>query len=209
LRELKKYYKVSEIFLSIQGEGLQAGLPMLFIRFGGCNLRCDFCDTKYAFENYREMTISEIKQEIKKFHKKNFFWVSFTGGEPFLQDLSEIFYFFKNEGFKIHIETNGTLWQDLNFDWISFSPKILYKKPLDIFFEISNEIKLVVWEKFSEEEILYVLEKLDKCKRNIPVFLQPDRNKKEFIEKAMDFVFKIKDCRLRLGFQLHRYWAIK
>ena len=62
---LNEIWKVSEIFYSIAGEGSLAGMPMIFIRLSGCNLRCDFCDTKYAWEGGKEMAWRKIKKEAK------------------------------------------------------------------------------------------------------------------------------------------------
>ncbi len=98
---------VNEIFFSIQGEGRWAGLPNIFIRFTGCNLRCSYCDTKYAYENGKQMEITSILNEIKNYPCKN---ICITGGEPLLQ--KEIWEFIdtliKNK-YKICLETNGSL----------------------------------------------------------------------------------------------------
>ncbi|MEM2722403.1 MAG: radical SAM protein, partial [Thermoplasmata archaeon] len=99
--------KVNEIFYSIQGEGVYMGIPMVFVRFTGCNLRCSWCDTKYAWEEGKEMKIDEILAEIKKY-KTN--WVCITGGEPLLQE--DIYKFIDrllNMGYKILLETNGSI----------------------------------------------------------------------------------------------------
>ncbi|MEM1582972.1 MAG: 7-carboxy-7-deazaguanine synthase QueE, partial [Candidatus Bathyarchaeia archaeon] len=74
--------KISEIFFSIEGEGIEIGRPEVFVRLSGCNLRCSWCDTKYALKNGKEMSIEEIIQEIGKYPCKN---ISITGGEPLLQ----------------------------------------------------------------------------------------------------------------------------
>jgi 7-carboxy-7-deazaguanine synthase len=74
--------KVNEIFYSIQGEGTLVGVPSIFLRLTGCNLRCSFCDTTYAYEQGTEMSIQEILDEIKKFACTT---VCLTGGEPLLQ----------------------------------------------------------------------------------------------------------------------------
>ena len=74
--------KVNEIFYSIQGESSHSGYPSVFIRLTGCNLRCSYCDTTYAYEDGEEMTIGRIFEEIKKFNCR---LVEVTGGEPLLQ----------------------------------------------------------------------------------------------------------------------------
>ena len=74
--------QINEIFYSIQGEGKWTGLPNIFIRTTGCNLRCNYCDTKYAYEEGTEKSIDQIIKEIKKFNCKK---ICLTGGEPLLQ----------------------------------------------------------------------------------------------------------------------------
>ena len=97
--------QVNEIFLSIQGESLSSGFPTIFVRFTGCNLRCFYCDTTYAYEDGVEMSPSEIFEQVKGLHYKR---VCITGGEPLLQeDLKELLVLL--EGYTVTIETNGAL----------------------------------------------------------------------------------------------------
>ncbi|RCX20206.1 7-carboxy-7-deazaguanine synthase [Anaerobacterium chartisolvens] len=97
--------KVNEIFLSIQGEGLSSGFPTVFVRFAGCNLRCRYCDTVYAYYEGEEMTCPEIFNIIQKYGYKR---VCLTGGEPLLQDgLDELLGLLK--GYAVTIETNGSV----------------------------------------------------------------------------------------------------
>jgi len=99
--------KVNEIFYSIQGEGTLIGIPMVFVRFTGCNLRCTWCDTKYAWEEGKEMSMEEIIGEIRKY-KSN--WVCLTGGEPLLQkDIYKLIDRLINLGYRVLLETNGSL----------------------------------------------------------------------------------------------------
>lgn len=97
--------KLKEIFYSIQGEGLSQGLPTIFIRFVGCNLRCKYCDTSYAYRGGKEMSIENIVRVVKKIKCKR---VCLTGGEPLLQkDLLKLIS--KLKGYEVSIETNGSL----------------------------------------------------------------------------------------------------
>lgn len=99
--------KVCEIFRSIQGESSYAGLPCLFIRLSGCNLRCSYCDTTYAYEEGMEMTIEEVKDEVRKSGLR---MVEITGGEPLLQDdIIPLVDGLVEEGYRVLIETNGSL----------------------------------------------------------------------------------------------------
>ena len=95
--------KIYEIFYSIQGEGRWTGLPNIFIRTAGCNLRCTFCDTTYAYDVKREMTVTEIVKEIKKYNCNN---ICITGGEPLIQiETNKLIGFFSrllcNYGYKL------------------------------------------------------------------------------------------------------------
>jgi len=97
--------KVKEIFYSIQGEGLLQGLPTIFIRSSGCNLRCKYCDTAYSYEGGKEMTPGQIIKEIKRIKCNR---ICITGGEPLLQDdLPELIS--KLKGYELSMETNGSL----------------------------------------------------------------------------------------------------
>jgi organic radical activating enzyme len=100
--------KISEIFSSIQGEGIYAGQRQVFARFAGCNISCSYCDTK--FDLYREYCPDELLSEIESFGK-GFHSISLTGGEPLYQKdfLKEILTLLKRRGHKTYLETNGTL----------------------------------------------------------------------------------------------------
>lgn len=99
--------KINELFLSIQGEGLQTGLPTFFIRTTGCNLRCTYCDTKYAYTKGQDMTIEAIVNEI---HKQPFDLICFTGGEPLMQlEAKLLIQKLLQENYKVCIETNGSI----------------------------------------------------------------------------------------------------
>jgi len=99
--------KVNEIFYSIQGEGILVGVPSIFLRLTGCNLRCSFCDTKYAYVQGKEMSIQAVLDEIKKFACTN---VCLTGGEPLLQkDMIKLIKSLDQKNYKICLETNGSI----------------------------------------------------------------------------------------------------
>ena len=104
-------YKVNNIFYSLEGEGSWCGFPTIFIRMSGCNRNCAYCDED--FSNFTEMSAGEIIKKIKSYPAKR---VRITGGEPMLQDLSELL---KELYFKckyVAIETNGTLYNNDVFE---------------------------------------------------------------------------------------------
>jgi len=97
--------RVTEIFLSIQGEGSRAGRPCLFVRFTGCDLRCVYCDTAYAFHGGRDMTRGEILAELARHPAR---LVCLTGGEPMLQaELPDLARELLARGFEVSVETHG------------------------------------------------------------------------------------------------------
>lgn len=101
--------KVVEIFHSIEGEGLRAGLPATFIRLHGCNLNCSYCDSRYACEGdeFEEMTIEDIVEEVQNIGCPN---VTITGGEPLIQaGISELVSRLSCNRFEVNIETNGAV----------------------------------------------------------------------------------------------------
>ena len=119
-------YKVTEIFYSLQGEGTYSGTPAVFIRFAGCNLRCDFCDTDH--EAFTEMDLETLMDEVDKY--KDVETIILTGGEPSLQVDEELIEALHEENRFVCIETNGTHPLPESIDWITCSPK--NSKPLQL-----------------------------------------------------------------------------
>lgn len=113
--------RVSEIFYSLQGEGLRQGEPSVFIRLSGCNLHCYFCDTE--FEVGRDMDIGEILEQVKMYRCK---WIIWTGGEPTLQLDDEVVGYFRRLGYSQAIETNGSKVVPFGVDYICVSPKVAF-----------------------------------------------------------------------------------
>lgn len=96
---------ITEIFHSLQGETSLTGVPFAFIRLTGCNLRCTYCDSAYAFHGGKKMRISEILNEVKKYGVKH---ALVTGGEPLLQRHTiELIQALKSSGFEVSVETHG------------------------------------------------------------------------------------------------------
>lgn len=126
--------KINEIFYSLQGEGFHTGTPAVFIRFSGCNLKCDFCDTQH--EEGQEMTDEEIIAEVTRYPCR---MVILTGGEPGLWIDEELIEALHRAEKYVCIETNGTCALPEQIDWVTCSPKqgaVLQVKHVD-------EIKVV------------------------------------------------------------------
>ena len=99
--------KINEIYLSVQGESTHTGLPCIFIRLTGCNLRCSWCDTAYAFHEGKNMSIDEILQKVENF---GIHLVEITGGEPLMQDnVYTLMGWLIEKGYKVMLETGGSI----------------------------------------------------------------------------------------------------
>ncbi|MEM2514475.1 MAG: radical SAM protein [Candidatus Bathyarchaeia archaeon] len=191
--------KISEIFFSIEGEGIEIGRLEVFVRLSGCNLRCSWCDTKYALKNGKEMSIEEIIQEVSKYPCKN---ISITGGEPLLQrkELLELVKRLKNLGYWIQINTNGTIFDEEIFrlvDLISMDCKCpssrmksdleVLKKTKDLF-NFKTQFKFVI----SNEEDYEYAKKVVLSLNASNVIFQPEWNSRKFTRKLVDLIKR--DC---------------
>ncbi len=111
--------KINEIFYSLQGEGAHTGVPSVFVRFSGCNLKCAFCDTRH--HDGVEMTDEDIARTVSEYPGE---WIVLTGGEPSLWIDSEFIRYLKAAtGKRIAIETNGSRALPEEIDWVTVSPK--------------------------------------------------------------------------------------
>jgi organic radical activating enzyme len=187
--KISKKAKISEIFLSVQGEGLCVGMPQLFIRFYGCNLSCIFCDTN--FDSYRALTPEGLMKSISKL-KSPYHSLSLTGGEPLLQ--VDFIMDFLNEYKKVYkkpvyLETNGTLYRELSrvinhvdiiamdFKLSSSTRRASFWKEHEKFLEIAKEkntfVKVILTHKTTPGDVSHMVEMVQKIDKNIPIVLQP------------------------------------
>lgn len=123
--------KIAEIFHSIQGEGKLVGVPSIFVRASGCNLRCTWCDTPYASwePEGREMPVGQIVEEIAKHPAK---YVVLTGGEPMIMpDVEELCRRIKQRDYHLTIETAATVYKPVDADLASLSPKLSNSTPIE------------------------------------------------------------------------------
>lgn len=135
----QKTYTINEVFYSLQGEGIRAGTANVFVRFSGCNQTCKVethgfdCDTEFV--SGRKLTLDELHTLIVKIGGLACKWLILTGGEPALQVDEEFCLYFRSKGYKLAIETNGSIflphregppntWSYHFFDWITVSPKV-------------------------------------------------------------------------------------
>ena len=202
--------KINEIFPSIQGEGVRLGKPTLFIRLSGCNLKCDFCDTKFAWHTGQEMSIESILKKLKKIHTAfPTEWVCLTGGEPLFQNIVGLAQRIKAEDFKIQVETNATIFRRLGVDWYTISPK-----PPDYFYQPeyikkAKEVKIVVAKGLD----FVILKKLRQdFPEKIPLLLQPQSNSKSSGKHAIRILkqsLKEGMKNIRLTAQIHKIFGLR
>lgn len=222
-------YGISEIFDSVQGEGLYAGTPMTFVRFAGCSVgkplsqkekadnflpvyteqcaswdgRKFYCDTD--FRVMERLTVEEIANHLPKNVKR----VCFTGGEPLIHDLDLLAIELLSRGVKLHVETSGTVpvvgWMNRGDTWLTMSPKVNADPKI---LACANEIKLLVDEGFS-------LQKADEMLAGIKteplIWVQPINGTFQINRENIDRCLKVLAERpqWRLSIQLHKYLNVR
>lgn len=196
-----KMLPLMEEFYTIQGEGFHTGKAAYFIRVGGCDVGCHWCDVKESWDaNLHPPTLSlEIVENVKK-HAKT---VVVTGGEPLMWNMDFLTSELKKAQIKTHIETSGAYPLSGSWDWICLSPKKT-KLPLVPIYKVANELKIIIQNKqdfkFAEEQAIKVTE-------NCELFLQPEWSKRELMTPLIvDYVMKHPQWKISL--QTHKYLNI-
>lgn len=187
---------IQEIFPTLQGEGYFAGVPAVFIRLGGCNLACNFCDTE--FESYEKKTLSEILQEVEKCAKNSQNkivrkLVVITGGEPMRQSIEKLCAELLRLDFKVQIETNGTIFRELPKEvFIVCSPKISNKKYHQIREDLLariNNFKFII---SAQSQEYRSVGEVGQALFNTPIYVQPmDEYDEEKNRKNYDLAVKL------------------
>ena len=137
--DLEYEYDIVEIFHSVQGEGAKSGIPHVFVRFGKCNLACEWCDTD--FNTYEKMTVEMIVERVLAFKCNN---VIYTGGEPLLNDLWPLSRELKKHDIHLSCESNGTVKiPEGLLDWVCISPKDQEYPNVSIKQRTGDELKCV------------------------------------------------------------------
>jgi organic radical activating enzyme len=191
-----------EYFYSIQGEGVFVGQPSFFIRMGGCDVGCVWCDVKDSWDadNHPKISIDSLLEEAKKYPSR---LVIITGGEPAMYDLTELTKKFKEAGYRVHIETSGAYPLVGEFDWITFSPK-KFKKPLEDVAKMANELKIVV---FNKSDIKWAEEHQKLVSSDCKLFLQPEWDKRKISEKIV-FNYILTNPNWFVSLQTHKYLGV-
>lgn len=211
-----RFLYVQSIFKTIQGEGPNVGMPSIFIRLGGCNLACEFCDTE--FENFQKQNIEDILRQVNSLMqtdvKQKFQWlIVITGGEPFRQSIELLCSKLISLGLKVQIETNGTLFRPAlhpNVEIIC-SPKIInnkYHMLRDDLLQRIVALKFLISAHIKGYDIVC---DIGQNKYNIPVFLQPmDEYNKQKNHQNERLALKLAlENGYRLSMQIHKILDIE
>lgn len=191
-----------EAFYTIQGEGTHSGVPAYFIRLGGCDVGCVWCDVKESWEaaKWPVVSVDEIVAEAAKFPGRV---AVITGGEPLMYELGPLTAALKNAGFSTHIETSGAHPFSGDFDWVCFSPK-KFKAPHPSIYEQADELKVVIYHssdfQFAEQHAALVGEKCQKL-------LQPEWSRQEkYLKSIIEYVKSAPNWNISL--QTHKFMDI-
>ena len=193
---------VMEAFYTVQGEGYHTGRAAYFIRLGGCDVGCVWCDVKESWDatKHSKQEVSQIVEAANQFESNT---VVVTGGEPFMYDLSVLTEGLKIAGFKAHAETAGVYPITGDWDWICFSPK-KFKAPIDEYYEKSHELKVIV---FNKSDLAWAEEHAAKMNPKAILFLQPEWDKRDqMMPLIVEYVKK--NPKWRISLQTHKYLDI-
>lgn len=190
-----------EEFYTIQGEGSHTGTAAYFIRVGGCDVGCHWCDVKESWnaELHPPTKADSIVENVKKYAKT----VVITGGEPLMWSMDYITELLRKNNIKTHIETSGAYSFSGKWDWFCLSPKKT-KLPLTEVYPHADELKMIIHNKndfeFAEQEAV-------KVSANCQLFLQPEWSKKErMTAEIVEYVMK--NPKWKISLQTHKFLNI-
>lgn len=188
-----------EHFYTIQGEGYHQGRAAYFVRLGGCDVGCTWCDVKESWlaEKHPLWTISEITHEVIASGAKI---CVVTGGEPLMHNLDALTESLQASGVRTHIETSGAHPLSGKWDWICLSPK-RFKLPLDECLKAAHELKVVIWHR---NDFRFAEDNATKTNEDCKLYLQPEwSNEKEAVPMIIEYVKGHQQWDISL--QIHKY----
>ena len=191
-----------EAFYSLQGEGFYKGTAAYFIRLGGCDVGCHWCDVKesWAAEAHPLVPVDTIVTDALA-HSKT---IIITGGEPLMWNLTLLTEKLRAGGARTHIETSGAHPLSGTFDWICLSPKKI-KRPVGDVLQKANELKMVI---YNNNDFLFAEEMAAQVSPDCLLYLQPEWSKRnKVIPKIVDYVMAHPQWKASL--QMHKYLDIR
>jgi len=190
-----------EEFYTIQGEGSHTGTAAYFIRVGGCDVGCHWCDVKESWnaELHPPTKADSIVENVKKYAKT----VVITGGEPLMWSMDYITELLRKNNIKTHIETSGAYSFSWKWDWFCLSPKKT-KLPLTEVYPHADELKMIIHNKNDFE---FAEQQAAKVSANCQLFLQPEWSKKEkMTAEIVEYVMK--NPKWKISLQTHKFLNI-
>ena len=196
-----KMLPLMEEFYTIQGEGYHTGKAAYFIRVGGCDVGCHWCDVKESWnaEIHPPTHVNTIVNHAKKYSDT----VVITGGEPLMWSMNYLTSELQNHGIKTHIETSGAYSFSGVWDWFCLSPKKT-KLPLEEVYKEANELKMII---FNKSDFKFAEEQAAKVGVNCELFLQPEWSKKEKMTELI-VAYVMKNPKWKISLQTHKYLNI-
>ncbi|OJU23440.1 MAG: 7-carboxy-7-deazaguanine synthase QueE [Sphingobacteriales bacterium 41-5] len=188
-----------EHFYTLQGEGYHQGKAAYFVRLGGCDVGCVWCDVKdsWSFDGHPQMSIDEIVENIQATKAP---MAVITGGEPLLHNLDKLTDAIKRTGVTTNIETSGSSPLSGNWDWICLSPK-KFKAPLPEVIAVANELKIII---FNKSDFDWAEKYAAQVSKNCKLYLQPEWGKANEITPLIVAYIKANPG-WELSLQIHKY----
>ena len=191
-----------ESFYTIQGEGYHKGSAAYFIRIGGCDIGCHWCDIKESWdvEKFPIVNVESIVDKVKKNSNK----VVITGGEPLIYNMNPLTKKLKQLNISTHLETSGAYELTGDWDWICLSPK-KNKLPINNIYSIANELKIIIYNK---NDFLFAENLAKNINPDCKLYLQPEWSKRE---KVMPLIvnYVLKNNHWKVSLQTHKYLNIQ
>ncbi len=190
-----------EAFYTIQGEGFHKGTAAYFVRIGGCDVGCHWCDVKESWnaDLHPPTEIEVIAVNASSYSKT----VVVTGGEPLTWNMKPLTSLFKKKGMQVHIETSGAYDLSGDWDWICLSPKKI-KLPKEEIYKVADELKMII---NSKSDFKFAEEQAAKVSEDCILYLQPEWSKREkMIPLMVDYVMK--NPKWKVSLQTHKYLNI-
>ncbi len=190
-----------EEFYTIQGEGFHKGTAAYFIRVGGCDVGCHWCDVKESWnaELHPPTAIGQIVENAAKYSKT----IVITGGEPLTWNMGPLTQLLKAQGMQIHIETSGAYKLTGIWDWICLSPKKM-KLPTEEVYQQAHELKVIV---FNKDDFRFAEEQAAKVNKDCILYLQPEWSKREKMS-ALIVDYVMQNPQWKVSLQTHKYLNI-
>ncbi|MEM6611535.1 MAG: 7-carboxy-7-deazaguanine synthase QueE [Cyanobacteria bacterium P01_C01_bin.72] len=195
-------YPIVETFHSLQGEGYWAGVNAFFIRLGGCDVHCPWCDTKHSWNPRRhpQQSAADLATIAKAVNPAI---VIITGGEPLMHNLMPLTTALKSQGLQTHLETSGAHPFSGDFDWVTFSPK-QFKAPHSSIYAHANELKVVVTDEY---DLKWAKQQAALVSESVLCYLQPEWNSSQ--SKSLIFDYILQNPRWRMSLQTHKLLEIQ